>query len=282
MNFADLNLGTWYPEGGMYKIVEGMIRLAKSLGVEFRANETVKSFNVNDKVVKSVVTSNGVIECDIVVNGADYRHVEKLLPNEFQMYSDSYWNKRVMAPSALLFYIGFDKLINNVHHHNLFFDADFKQHASEIYDKAEWPSNPLFYANFTSKTNPSDAPEGSETCFLLMPLAVGLEDTEELREKYYKILMQRLEVHVNEPLSDNVVYKRSFCVNDFVSEYNSFKGNAYGLANTLKQTAFLKPKIKNKKLHNFYNTGQLTVPGPGVPPALISGKIVSDLITSNK
>jgi phytoene desaturase len=198
------------------------------------------------------------------------------------VYTDKYWDDRIMAPSALLFYLGINKKVDNVLHHNLFFDADFKEHASEIYDEAKWPSDPLFYANFTSKTDVEDAPEGHEACFLLMPVAAGIKDTEEMREKYYHILMDRLELHSNQELKSNVIYKRSFCVDDFVSEYHSFKGNAYGLANTLTQTAFLKPKLKNKKLKNFYNTGQLTVPGPGVPPALISGKIVSELILSQK
>ena len=282
MNFADLSLGTWYPEGGMYEVVKGIYELAESLGVKFHANAEVLGFELDYNTVTHVKLKDKKIACDFVVNGGDYRHIETLLPSKFQMYSEKYWDKRVMAPSALLFYLGIDKKVNDVLHHNLFFDADFKKHASEIYDKSEWPSNPLFYANFTSKTNLEDAPIGHETCFLLMPIAAGIEDSEEMREKYFHILMDRLELHSNQELKKHVVYKRAFCVDDFVSEYHSFKGNAYGLANTLTQTAFLKPKLKNKKLKNFYNTGQLTVPGPGVPPALISGKIVSELILTSK
>jgi len=282
MNFADLSLGTWYPEGGMYEVVKGIYELAESLGVKFHANAEVLGFELDYNTVTHVKLKDKKIACDFVVNGGDYRHIETLLPSKFQMYSEKYWDKRVMAPSALLFYLGIDKKVNDVLHHNLFFDADFKKHASEIYDKPEWPSTPLFYANFTSKTNLEDAPIGHETCFLLMPIATGIEDSEEMREKYYHILMDRLELQSNQELKKHVLYKRSFCVNDFVSEYHSFKGNAYGLANTLTQTAFLKPKLKNKKLKNFYNTGQLTVPGPGVPPALISGKIVSELILTSK
>jgi phytoene desaturase len=282
MNFADLSLGTWYPKGGMYEVVNGIYELADSLGVNFYANAEVLGFNIKDNHVTGIKLKDKQIDCDFVVNGGDYRHVEKLLPQKFQMYSDKYWDTRVMAPSALLFYIGFNKKVDHVLHHNLFFDADFKKHASEIYDTSQWPTNPLFYANFTSKTDSEDAPNGHETCFLLMPIAAGIEDSKSMREKYYHILMDRLEIHTNQNLKKHVIYKRSFCVDDFISEYHSFKGNAYGLANTLTQTAFLKPKLKNKKLKNFYNTGQLTVPGPGVPPALISGKIVSELILKHK
>jgi len=282
MNFADLSLGTWYPEGGMYEVVNGMYELADSLGVNFYSKSEVIGFNIENNTVTGVQLKGKDIGCDFIVNGGDYRHVEKLLPTKFQVYSDKYWDSRVMAPSALLFYIGLNRKVQDVLHHNLFFDADFKKHAAEIYDDAKWPSNPLFYANFTSKTDLKDAPEGHEACFLLMPIAAGIEDSEEMREKYYHILMNRLELHTNQELKKHVVYKRSFCVDDFVSEYHSFKGNAYGLANTLTQTAFLKPKLKNKRLTNFYNTGQLTVPGPGVPPALISGKIVSEQIINQK
>jgi phytoene desaturase len=282
MNFADLSLGTWYPEGGMYKVVNGMSELADSLGVKFHSNSEVLGFNFEGNTVTGIKLKDKQIACDYIVNGGDYRHIEKLLPTQFQMYSDKYWDTRVMAPSSLLFYIGIDKKVDNVLHHNLFFDADFKKHASEIYDNPEWPTDPLFYANFTSKTDLEDAPEGFETCFLLMPIAAGIEDSKAMREKYFHIIMDRLELHTKQELKKHIVYKRSFCVDDFISEYHSFKGNAYGLANTLTQTAFLKPKLKNKKLKNFYNTGQLTVPGPGVPPALISGKIVSEQISKQK
>jgi phytoene desaturase len=282
MNFADLSLGTWYPEGGMNQVVKAMYTLAVSLGVKFYTDSEVVGFEIDGRQVNAVKLKDRSVNCDFVVNGGDYRFVEKLLPDIYQMYSDEYWNNRVMAPSSLLFYLGLNTKVNDVLHHNLFFDANFDKHASEIYDNPKWPSDPLFYANFTSKTDDDDAPEGSDSCFLLMPIAAGISDNEEMREKYYHILMNRLESFTGQNLKDNVVYKKSFCVKDFESEYYSYKGNAYGLANTLKQTAFLKPKLKNKNLNNFYNTGQLTVPGPGVPPALISGKIVSKLIMSNK
>jgi phytoene desaturase len=187
-----------------------------------------------------------------------------------------------MAPSSLLFYVGFSKKLKNVLHHTLFFDAAFDDHAVEIYDKPAWPENPLFYASFSSKTDPTVAPEGKEAAVFLIPLAVDLEDTEELREKYFNIILKRLEKLTNQDLADHVLFKKSYCVQDFKDDYNSFRGNAYGMANTLFQTAFLRPKLKSKKVKNLYFTGQLTVPGPGVPPALISGKLVSDLITQNQ
>jgi phytoene desaturase len=117
-----------------------------------------------------------------------------------------------------------------------------------------------------------------ESGFFLVPLAPGINDTEALREEYFDKIMNRFETLTQQSIRNTIIFKQSFCKNDFVSEYNSYKGNAYGMANTLLQTAFLRPKLKSKKVKNLYFTGQLTVPGPGVPPALISGKLVSELI----
>jgi phytoene desaturase len=279
MNYADIALGTWYPDGGMHKIVEGMVQLAEELGVSVQYNQNVERIEVADNQVKGVVVGGTLLQADIVVAGADYHHVEQhLLPKAYRRYDEEYWDKRKMAPSSLLFYLGINKRIPNLLHHNLFFDESFKEHAIEIYDHPRWPEKPLFYASAPSKSDPTVAPEGCENLFLLIPVAPGLEDNEEIREKYYRLLMDRLEAHTGENIRDHVIYKRSYAHADFIGDYNAYKGNAYGLANTLMQTAILKPSLKNKKLSNLYYTGQLTVPGPGVPPSLISGIVVTDVI----
>ena len=278
MNYADFGLGTWHPVGGMYKVIEAMHLLAISLGVEFHTNSTIDKINVSNGTVASLSVNNSIIKTDIVVSGADYHHTEKLLNKEYRQYSEAYWEGKTFAPSSLLFYIGFDKKLENIYHHNLFFDVDFDAHAREIYDTPKWPEEPLFYANFTSVTDPGTAPENCENGFFLVPIAPGLEDTPQLREIYFEKIMSRFEKLTNQEIKKNVIFKEAFCVNDFISEYNSYKGNAYGMANTLLQTAFLRPKLKSGKVEGLFFTGQLTVPGPGVPPSLISGKLVSGLI----
>lgn len=276
MNYADIKLGTWYPMGGMHKIIESFEKVAISQGVKIITNQEVVSVNTKDKSVNEVVTKDGnVYEVDFVVSGADYEHTDQMILKGNENYSKSYWDSRLMAPSSLLFYLGIDKKVDNLLHHNLFFDEDFEQHAIEIYKTPEWPSKPLFYACVPSKTDDSVAPEGKENIFLLVPLAPNLEDSEEMREKYFNIIMDRLEQKTNTKIKEHILYKRSYCLTDFKNDYHAFKGNAYGLANTLRQTAFLKPKIKSKKLKNFYFTGQLTTPGPGVPPSIISGEVVA-------
>jgi len=276
MNYADLSLGTWYPMGGMHKIVEGMVSLAKEMGVKFKLGEEVKSVTIPNGHATQVVTEKGEYTCDAVVGAADYHHVEQqILEPKHRRYSEDYWQKRTMAPSSLLFYLGVDKKINNLHHHNLFFDEDFDLHAHEIYEDPKWPSKPLFYVCAPSVTDPSVAPDGKENLFVLIPLAPGLEDTEELREKYFNMVMERLEIQTGDPIRTMISYKRSYAHRDFEKDYHAFRGNAYGLANTLLQTAFLKPKMKSKKVENLFYAGQLTTPGPGVPPSLISGQVVA-------
>jgi phytoene desaturase len=278
MNFADFGLGTWHPKTGMFDVVKGMISLATELGVKFVTNAAIDSILVENSIAKAVIVNGEPIYSDIILSGADYHHTETLLETKYRAYSEKYWDTRVFAPSSLLFYVGFNKKIKNISHHALFFDTDFNQHAKDIYDNPKWPNEPLFYANFPSITDPTAAPEGMESAFFLIPLAPGIEDTVVLREQYFNKIMDRFELLTQQEVRKNIIFKQSFCKNDFVDDYNSYKGNAYGMANTLLQTAFLRPKLKSKKVDNLYFTGQLTVPGPGVPPALISGKLVAELI----
>jgi len=278
MNYADFGLGTWHPKTGMFDVVRAMESLATELGVKFETSATIEKIIVENKVAKAIVVNGQTIHSDVILSGADYHHTETLLDQEHRAYSEKYWDSRVFAPSSLLFYVGFNKKIENISHHALFFDVDFYQHAKDIYDEPQWPKEPLFYANFPSLTDKTAAPEGMESAFFLVPLAPGINDTEALREEYFDKIMDRFESLTQQSVRNNIIFKESFCKNDFVSEYNSYKGNAYGMANTLLQTAFLRPKLKSKKVNNLYFTGQLTVPGPGVPPALISGKLVSELI----
>ena len=286
MNYADIKGGTWYPQNGMYSIVDGMVKVAKSLGVQFKLGEEVMHVEVENDTANKVVTRlintgiENIYSFDVLIGAGDYHHIEtNLLEKKYQSYSKKYWDSRVLAPSSLLFYVGLNKKLYGVTHHSLFFDTDFSVHGNEIYNNPMWPSNPLFYASVPSVTDASVAPVGCENLFLLIPIAAGLEgDTAEIREKYFNILMDRLEKKWGQSIKDAIIYKRSYAVADFKNDYHSFKGNAYGLANTLLQTAFLKPSCKSKKVKNLYYTGQLTVPGPGVPPSLISGEVVANLI----
>lgn len=282
MNYADFGLGTFHPKNGMYSVILAMKSLAEELGVTIKTLQNVEKIIVTNQCATGIQIEGEVIPSDIVLSGADYHHTETLLDKKYRQYSEKYWDSKIFAPSSLLFYVGFDKKISNVEHHTLFFDVDFAKHAQSIYDTPEWPEEPLFYASFPSKTDANAAPEGKEAGIFLIPLAPGLTDTQELRNLYFEKIMTRFESLTNQEVKNFIIFSESFCVNDFIEQYNSYKGNAYGLANTLFQTAFLRPKLKSKKVSNLFFTGQLSVPGPGVPPSLISGKLTAQLIEKNR
>jgi phytoene desaturase len=283
MNYADMGCGTWYPQGGIYSVVKAMHSLAEELGVKFIFDEEVTGFTFEKRKINTVLTTANTYKADTVIASADYHFVEQqLLPSSYRTYTKSYWHKKEMAPSCLLYYVGINKKLKNVSHHNLFFDTSFGRHSREIYKSKVWPEDPLFYVCMSSKSDDTVAPANNENLFFLIPVAAGLHgDDEELREKYFQNILKRFEKHTGEKISGNIVYKKSFACSDFVNEYHSFRGNAYGLANTLRQTSFFKPKCKSSRLRNLYYTGQLTVPGPGVPPSLISGEVVAKVACSN-
>jgi len=275
MNYADMVLGTWYPMGGMVRVVEAMVSLASSLGVNFHYSSPVDGFEINKQQVAAVFSRGQRVGADLVIAACDYHYAESLLPPAFRNYSNTYWTERKMAPSSLIYYLGIHKKLDGLQHHNLFFDAPFEQHAAELYAEVAWPSDPLMYICAPSKTDPEVAPAGCENLFILIPVAPGLVDTEDIREYYLDVAIKRLESRLGIDIRSHIAFSRSYAGSDFIRDYHAFKGNAYGLANTLRQTAILKPSIRNKRLSNLFYAGQLTVPGPGVPPAIISGEIVA-------
>ncbi len=281
MNYADISLGTWYPMGGMHKFIEAFEKIAVEQGVKIKTDNEVLGFEKTDKNITGAKTKDGIFHSDIFVSGADYQHTDSKLLNGSANYNDKYWDNRTMAPSCLLFYVGINKRVTNLQHHNLFFDESLEIHGKEIYKDPKWPTSPLFYLSVPSLTDPTVAPENCENMFFLIPIAPDLKDDEETREKYFDMLLERLKNITGNDIKNNIVYKKSYSISDFKNDYHAFKGNAYGLANTLRQTALLKPSLKNKKLSNFYYTGQLTVPGPGVPPSIISGEVVAKEIMKN-
>ncbi len=276
MNYGDMMLGTWYPEGGMFKVVEGFQKLAEQQGVRFRFSEEVKSFDFKGNKIKSVETNKGTYQADYVIASADYHHIEqKILPEKYRNYSPAYWQSRTMSPSSLIYFLGIDKKLDNMQHHTLIFNKDFEKHAQQIYEQPQWPQNPSVYLSCTSKTDLSTAPSGKENLFILIPVAPGLQDTDDVRNHYFDFSVQRIEDTLGINFKADISYKRMYSNRDFAHDYYAYKGNAYGLANTLKQTAILKPSMFNKAVNNLLFTGQLTIPGPGVPPAIISGQVAA-------
>ncbi len=276
MNWADIGLGTWHPIGGMYAVVNGMAELARSEGVGFEFNTEVTEVRMKGNRIRSLIANEKEYTADYILATGDYHHFEQhILPEEIRDYSEKYWEGRKMAPSALLFYMGIDRPIPGLEHHNLFFDEDFDLHAAEIYETPKWPTRPAIYVSCSSRTDPTVAPEGKENLIVLIPVAPGLQDSDAVRQQYYNLILDRLEKISGEAIRDHIVYHRIYSHRDFIRDYHAFKGNAYGLANTLFQTAILKPRMRSRKVSNLYYAGQLTTPGPGVPPTIISGMVAA-------
>jgi phytoene desaturase len=277
MNYADIQGGTWYPQGGIYSVVDAIYQVAVDQGVKFLFGQEVIHITSDGYKAKEIITRDNSYAADVIIGAADYHYIEScLLPKADRSYPDTYWSKRKMAPSCLLYYVGLNKKLHNVLHHSLFFDSPFDQHARQLYQFPQWPTDPLFYVSTPSVTDETVAPAGCENLFLLIPVAAGLQgDTQEIRDRYFSTIMHRIEKLWGQSVSAAVLFNQSFGPSDFISEYHAFKGNAYGLANTLDQTATGKPSCRSKMLKNLFYTGQLTVPGPGVPPALISGEVVA-------
>ena len=283
MNYGGYVLGTHYPTGGFYSLVLAMKKVAENQGVYFHFNHSIDKIHVENNRAVSIEVNGKILEFDSIIASSDYHHTETLLNTEYKNYDEAYWKKRTFAPSSLIFYLGIKEQIPNLTHHTLFFENDLDDHIDCIYGEKKWPEKPLFYACCPSKTDAATAPENCENLFLLMPVATGINDDESIREHYLKEMLTRIEKHTGaKNLYNKIDYKKSYCVSEFIEDYNAYGGNAYGLANTLNQTAVLKPKIRNKKVHNLFYTGQLTVPGPGVPPAIISGKIAAKEVSKLK
>ncbi len=245
MNYADIQLGTWYPMGGMHKIIEAFEKIAIEQGVKILTEQEVNGFDIeNGEVINTNTLAGQKMANDFVISGADYEHTDQLLLKGHSNYTTQYWESRLMAPSSLLFYLGVNKKVDNLLHHNLFFDEDFHQHAIEIYKQPQWPSKPLFYACCPSKTDDTVAPEGMENIFLLVPLAPDLQDTEELREKYYNVILERLEQKTGTELRTKVVYKRSYCLSDFKKRLPCVQRKCIWLSEHVASNGISKTKTK--------------------------------------
>lgn len=273
---VDFNLGVFYPMDGMYKLVEAVAQLCADNNVKLITNCEVKKVQVNSKRINRVITTKGEFEADCVINTSDYWHFEnEVLDSTYQTYNKDYWSRKKVAPSAYLIYLGVNKKIKNLLHHNLFFSNDWDLHFREIFNDPKWPTDPSFYVCAPSKTDASVAPKGMENLFILVPIAPGLKDSASVREKYYKKVIKSLEKFTGEDISDMVVVKKISSVNDYKNSFNSYKGTAFGLAHTLFQTSFLRPNIKSKKLDNLYYAGQYVHPGIGVPSVMVSAEVAA-------
>jgi phytoene desaturase len=279
MSHVDFNLGVWYPDEGIGSVVKALVNLANEQGIDLRLKHNVLRIESEHGRATKVVTDKGEFAADIVLVNADYHHAEtSLLAPADVSYPPEYWASRKMGPSAFLIYLGLNKKLPGLLHHNLYLDPSWDEHFKSLFDRPAWPEAYSYYFSCPSKTDPAVAPPGGEAVFILVPVAAGLEDTPVIREKMFDKTIAHLEKLLGEEIKSSIVYKQIFAQKAFSLAYNAYKGTALGLAHTLFQTAIFRPAPRSKKLNNLYYTGSYTHPGIGVPMVIISAQIVSGLI----
>lgn len=283
MAHIDFNLGVWYPKGGLGSVVDGIFKLSKELRVQYKYDAEVSKINgdKNLKKANSLVLSNGeIISADLIIANADYHHVEmNLIDEDFRTYDEPFWKKSTVAPSAFVAYLGINKKLKKLDHHNLFLGNDWEKYFDSIFENPEWPDKPTYYLCVPSKNDDSVAPKGKENVFITVPIASGLEDNPELRDKFFEKIIIDVEEVTGEKIFDNIEYKKFFSINDFRTDYNAYKGTALGLSHTLFQSAFFRPRMKSQKLNNLYYCGQYVHPGIGVPMALIVAEVLDSKLS---
>ena len=280
MSHVDFNMGVWFPKAGMAKLAQVMHKVAEEQGAKFIFNEPVEKVLVENGKTTGVKTSKNTYEADIVVVNADHAWAElNLVDKKNRSYSEKYWEKRKIAPSAYLLFLGLDKQLKHFIHHNLYFDPKWDEHFDDIFKDPKWPKKFSYYVSCISKTDKDSAIKGGENVFVLIPVAAGLKDDEKTRKFYFDKTIEHMEKLAGENIKDHIVVKRIFAHNDFSSRYNAYKGTALGLAHTLKQTAIFRPRHESKKVKNLYYTGHYNHPGIGVPMVIISSQILRDVIS---
>jgi phytoene desaturase len=285
MSHVDFNMGVFFPRGGIYKLVEGLVKLGGEYGVEYHTNVPVQRIVTQSGKATGIILQDGTeVPADLVISNADIAFTERsLLPPEARTKPDSYWDKRILAPSGLVLYLGVQGKIDTLEHHNLLFSGDWGANFSQIFDKPQLPDDPSFYVSMTSKTDATTAPEGHENIFVLVPIAAGQEYTEEQLDAYTDKILVMMEQHMGvENLRQRIVYQKRYATADYERDFHTLGGSALGLAHTISQTAIFRPNNVSKKLNNMYYVGAGTNPGIGMPMTLVSAELLLKRLNKDK
>lgn len=276
---ADWSKKIWYPMGGMGQIILGLKNLAKKNKVTIKTNSEVRAIIVkNGRATAVELVNNSKIECDLIINSSDYAHSDQnIVPTKYREYSKKYWQTRTYTVSTLLLYLGLDSKIPQLSHHTFYFQNDWNEHLNQTFIKKELPKNPCYYICTPSKSDPTVAPKGMENLFVLIP--IGVDNPDASHKKYVDHVISHIEKTLKTPLKKHILVKKVYAQKDFALDYNAYKGNAFGIAHTLDQSIFLRPRMRSKKITNLWFTGHYTQPGVGMPMAVISAQLVHQLIT---
>ena len=271
MAHVDFERGVYYPEGGMYSLIEAMVALGERLGVDYRTDFEVSALEPRADGIRVVGPENHV--ADHVIANANPSHVEReLLPAGAVDREPSYWDDRTYGPSAYMLYLGVEGDAEPLEHHTLVFPPDWDPHFEAIFDEPAWPDRPAYYLSVASKTDPTVAPDGHHAIVILVPVAPGLDDSPAKRAAFREQVLADLADQTGVDLRNRIVAEESVCVSEFADRFHTPDGTALGLAHTLGQTGPLRPAHHAPGVDRLYYTGAFTSPGVGVPMAVISGE----------
>ena len=279
----DLTIGVHYPMHGIYAFIDALVTLCKLYNVTIKCNEEVKKITCTKSKATTIVTNQGEFPVDTVVSGADYAHTEtNLLDKEYQSYPSSYWESKEIAPSAFIMYLGVNKKIPHLFHHNYIIPADLDTQLSEQFKGNSLPNDPLIYISCPSKTDNSVAPANSENIFVTIAIPTTIELSNELKRTYADNIIAKIEEYTQTKFKEDIVVEKIFTIDDFKTTFNAWRGTSIGLSQSLMQSAILRPHHRSSKVKNIYFTGQYTHPGIGMPMCLISAELVVNLIINDR
>jgi phytoene desaturase len=284
MPYTELAHGVWYPKGGMYRIVEVLMDIARKAGVEFLFNSSVEHIEIAGNAAKGVILSDGRhLEAEVVIANADLPYVYRdLLPKD--IYAKRLEHKQYSC-SVVSFFWGVDQPYPTLGPHTLFISHDYKDNFESINRHLALPSNPSLYIHAPTRLDPSAAPQGEDTLIAIVPVGHLDENNEQdwkvIREHARQAVFNRLKLLGITDLEDHIKFETNYTPLSWRKRYNLVKGATHGLSHTLTQLAYLRPHAQHPHYNNLYFVGASTHPGTGIPSALISSRLVAKRVVDD-
>ncbi len=281
MPYTELAHGVWYPRGGMYSVVEALMKVALSAGVEFIFDITVERVDVNSTHARAIILENGQrLEADAVLANADLPYIyNDLLPDKDMAKSIS---RKRFSCSVISFFWGLDKKYESLAPHTLFLAQDYRENFKSIIDDLGLPENPSLYVHDPARLDPSMAPDGEDTVIAIVPVGhmseSGDQDWAAIRDEARQHVFRRLASLGITDLESHIKFETNFTPLSWRKRYNLMKGSTHGLCHNLTQLGYFRPSNKHPRYDNLYFTGASTHPGTGMPTAMISGRLSAQRI----
>lgn len=273
------HFGAYFPEGGMYKIVKALVKLAEELGVKFHYNTPVQEIVLNKKRATGIKVNGDILTGDVVVSNIDvWFTYKKLLAGYDDLHPKKTLNQE-RSSSALIFYWGIKKQFPQLDLHNIFFSKDYKAEFEHIWKQQNIYHDPTIYLNISSKYKANDAPEGCENWFVMInvPSNQG-QDWDKLIAEARQNILQKLSAALNENIAELIECESILDPRSIENETSSYQGSIYGTSSNSRFAAFLRHANRSSKIGNLYFCGGSVHPGGGIPLCLLSAKIVSEMV----